>query len=322
MTYEAPNSTRGAVADDASILTRLDDGAWAIGAFLQLLRTGALTAKTVTLATVEDRAAADVLAAVGLLHSAPDGLRPASAISALFDSGMIGPMQQGLMSSLRQLAAVVGIVDSGSGWRDADDETLIAQGKSSAFGGQMLALFGLPSLEGLSDCFASGGDFLDVGVGVGELSAAFCAAVPLARVVGLDVLPRALELARATVAERGLGDRVELRLQSVADLDDRERFDLAWMPAPFLAAEIFAEAVVRVRSALRPGGWVVIGAGQFSGAPLAVAVTSWKTVRAGGTGLPADAAREVLEGAGFVDFAVLPSPPGAPALYGARRPPA
>ena len=70
-----------------------------------------------------------------------------------------------------------------------DDATLIAQGRASALGGTMLATYAIPSLAGLDDRFAVAGDFLDVGVGVAELAAAFCEVIPGARVVGLDVLP-------------------------------------------------------------------------------------------------------------------------------------
>jgi hypothetical protein len=75
-----------------------------------------------------------------------------------------------------------------------------------------------------------------------------------------------------------------------------------------------------VRDALQPGGWLAVGAGRFDGDQLAVAVTCWKTLRAGGTPLSADDARTGLEAANLVEFKILPTPPGAPMLYAARRP--
>src|SRR5260370_12258080 len=106
-----------------------------------------------------------------------------------------------MISTLRQIATAVGIVGSGVAERGAahDDATLVAQGKSSSLAGVMLARYAIPSLDGLSERFAAAGDFLDVGVGVAELAAAFCEALPNARVVGIDVLPRALDLARQTI---------------------------------------------------------------------------------------------------------------------------
>jgi methylase of polypeptide subunit release factors len=103
-------------------------------------------------------------------------------------------------------------------------------------GGRIVAAFAIPVLEGLAERFgaASGGSFLDVGVGVAELACVFCEAVPRARVVGLDPLPQAIELATRTVAAHGLADRAELRPQGVEELEDDATFDLAWVPMPFI----------------------------------------------------------------------------------------
>ncbi|MEP6660263.1 MAG: class I SAM-dependent methyltransferase [Acidimicrobiales bacterium] len=227
-----------------------------------------------------------------------------------------------MVSSLRQMAMAVGILGGGAGegWSAQDDATLLAQGRSSALGGTMLAAYAVPSLDGLSERFAEGGEFLDVGVGVGELAAAFSEAIATAHVVGLDVLPRAIELARQTIASKGLQERVELRLQPVQELDDVGRFDLAWLPAPFIPQAVFAAGIARICQALKSGGWLVVGAGRFDGDALAVAVTNWKTLRVGGTPLTASDASDVLRGAGLADFRALPTPPGAPALYAARKP--
>ena len=117
-----------------------------------------------------------------------------------------------------------------------------------------------PMLEGLAERFgaAQGGVFLDVGVGVAELACAFCEAVPRSRVVGLDPLPQAIELATRTVAAHGLGDRVELRHQGVEQLDDEKVFDLAWLPLPFIPLAVVVEGLARVRRALKPGGWLLL----------------------------------------------------------------
>jgi len=156
---------------------------------------------------------------------------------------------------------------------------------------------------------------LDVGVGIGALTAAFCAARPAATVVGIDVLPRALALARQTIAAAGFQDRVDLRLQGVEELTDSQRFDLAWLPAPFIPTAIITTAFARLHDALRPGGWLVVGADRFEGTPLSVAVTTWKTHRAGGTPLPRKDADRLFHNAAYVDFQQLATPPGTPALF-------
>jgi hypothetical protein len=262
-----------------------------------------------------------MLAAVGLVE-ATGQLQLARGLAELISDGSLETRQQAIISTLGQIATAVGIVeaDENAGWSAQDDATLLAQGRSSALAGTMLARYGIPSLAGLDDRFAVGGDFLDVGVGVAELAAAFCEAMPNARVVGLDVLPRAVALAHQTVAERGLEDRVEIRLLPVEDLADVSQFDLAWMPAPFLPESIFVAGLRRVFAALRLGGWLVVGAGRFDGDALAVAVTYWRTLRSGGTPLTSDQAPGILADAGFVEVMEIPTPPGAPALYAARKP--
>jgi SAM-dependent methyltransferase len=306
----------------AALLNRLDDTAWALAAFVCLASAGLLAEGSLDPTDTEHRAAAELLAAAGLAADRGDGFVLAPGLADLVCDGTLETRLHGMVSSLRQLATAVGIIErgEGDGWAVEDDATLLAQGRSSALGGTMLASYALPSLDGLEDRFAGSGEFLDVGVGVGELTAAFCEAIASARVVGIDVLPRALDLARQTIETRQLQERVELRLQGVQDLDDSERFDLAWLPAPFIPQSVFAAGLDRIHQALRPGGWLIVGAGRFDGEPLAVAVTKWKTLRAGGTPLTTTRARGVLTDAEFDSFRELPTPPGAPILYAAQRP--
>ena len=288
--------------------------AWVAGAFVHLVGSGALTEAGLAPSSAADHAAADVLAAAGI-----DAARLAA-------DGMLAILHNGTLSSLRQLALAIGITDAAAGgdaWSAQDDETLLAQGRASAFGGTMLARVAVPTLEGLGERFAdgAGGRLLDVGVGVAEMSAAFCEALPDATVVGLDVMPRVLELARANLAARGLEGRVELRHLGVQDLTDEAAFDLAWLPAPFIPEAVYEPALAALHRAVRPGGWLIVGAGRYDDEdPLPVAVTRWKTLLAGGTPLPRARAVASLGGAGFTDVTELPTPPGAPALYAARRP--
>jgi precorrin-6B methylase 2 len=306
----------------ARVLTDADNRAWLVGAFIRLAVTGGVNGKDVRVASTEDRAAAAVLAAGGLLSRRGDDFELSAGLELEAGPGLEA-RAQGMLSSFRQLGTVIGVLDAHDrdGWEAHDDATLIAQGRASALAGTMLAMAAVPTLDGLEERFASGGAFLDVGVGVAALTAAFCAARPGARVVGIDVSPRALGLARDTVDAAGCFDRVELRLQGVQDLDDTNRFDLAWLPSPFIPSEVIRPALDRLFTAIRVGGWIVVGAGRFNqNDELGTAVTRWKTIRAGGTPLPRDEARTLLEQAGFADFRDLPTPPGAPALYAARRP--
>jgi SAM-dependent methyltransferase len=309
-------------AEAGRVLSRLDESLWVLAGFHHLVGSGALSADGLTMRTREDEVAARMLAAVGLIVG-DDDPQMASGLVELLSDGSLETRRLGMISALRQVATATGIVASQSagGWAAHDDATLLAQGKSSALAGTMLAMYAVPSLEGLSERFSAGGDFLDVGVGVAELSAAFCEAMPHSRVVGIDVLPRALDLARQTIAAHGLEQRLEVQLLPVQELADEARFDLAWMPAPFLPEAVFREGLRRVHDALRPGGWLIVAAGRFDGDALAVAVTRWRTLQSGGTSLTLDDARAAFDDAGFVDMKELPTPPGAPVLYAARKEP-
>ena len=314
-----PVASSGAAA---RVLSRLEEATWVLAGFEHLLRSEALSGEGLRLQTREDHAAARMLAAVGLVVG-DDRPELASGLIELVSDGSLDTRHQAMISTLRQVATSMGIVAAhdGDGWAAEDDDTLLAQGRSSALGGTMLAMYAIPSLKGLSERFAAGGDFLDVGVGVAELAAAFCEAMPNARVVGIDVLPRVLALAQQTITARKLRDRLEVRLVAVQELTDVAKFDLAWMPAPFLPEEVFPFGLRRVHDALRPGGWLIVGAGRFDDDALAVAVTHWRTLRSGGTPLTPDEARASLDRAGFVEIRELPTPPGAPALYAARKQP-
>jgi SAM-dependent methyltransferase len=291
-------------------LSALIDRAWAATALAALGRGGALGPGGVQPRTAAERAAAEVLAAAGL-----------GDVSSLASAELVKTAVEGTVSSIRQM--LMAIDGTGSeGWAAQDDETLLAQGRASAMGGAMLARMAVPALEGLSARFdgPDGGVFLDVGVGVGELTAAFCDALPTARVIGLDVMPRVLELARRTIADRGLADRVDLRLVGVQDLTDEAVADLAWLPGPFIPEDVFDDGLVALHRALRPGGWLVLAGGRLDGDDaLAVAVTRWKTVLAGGTPLPRADVDTRLTTAGFGPPVELPSLPTGPALSAARR---
>ena len=126
---------------------------------------------------------------------------------------------------------------------------------------------------------------LDIGTGVGALAVAFAEAFPQLHVLGIDVLDRALALARHTIAASGGDTRVTVRKQDVAGFSDDDGFDLAWLPAPFIPQPALHAGLPRVAAALRPGGWLMVGHGKFDGTPVQNALTRLKTISYGGTPL-------------------------------------
>jgi SAM-dependent methyltransferase len=303
----------------ANRLAPLTDAMWALAAVGVALQDGTLLARPLA----ADDPVTQVLAQLGLAVADGDRAELAPGFRALLETAGDRAQLDSLMANIRQVAGVVGVAPGGpvARWATQDDEVLLAQGGGSAANARLLARVIVPQLPGLAQRLgAPGSRFLDVGVGVGGLAAAMCEELPGLRVVGIDVLPRALDLARSTVADRGVGDRIELRLLDVARLDDVDSYDLAWLPAPFVPAGAVDEALPRLRRAMRPGGWLLVGMARLEGDPLAVAVTVWRTALFGGVVMGPEQAAGKLEAAGFVDVTRLPNQPGVPVLVAARAP--
>lgn len=53
-------------------------------------------------------------------------------------------------------------------------------------------------------------------------------------------------------ADQASAHRIELRRQSVADIDEVQAFDLIWLSQSFLADEVLARALPALRRAARP----------------------------------------------------------------------
>jgi SAM-dependent methyltransferase len=126
------------------------------------------------------------------------------------------------------------------------------------------------------------GAFLDSGTGVGWLAIEAARSWPALRVVGIDPWEPALTLARKNLAKSGIAERVELRSQRVEQLEEVAHFTLAWLPGPFIAAEVLDCALERIRRALRPGGWLIFGLNMPPRNRLEGTLTALRSVRSGG----------------------------------------
>lgn len=221
---------------------------------------------------------------------------------------------------LLQTAAVVnGNADS---WAEQSDEALLAQGRASAQGAPIFVQMALPKLAGLTEALdRPGARMLDVGTGVAGLAVGYAEVLPRLTVVGIDVMPRVLALAAQTVAASTVADRVILREQDVATLDDLDVYDLAWLPAPFVPEGPLRTGARAVCRALRPGGWVMLGHGKYGDDPLDDALNRFKTLAFGGTALDDGQAEQLLREAGYTDVGSLPTPPGAPGVTVGRKDP-
>ncbi len=187
-------------------------------------------------------------ALVAELRKRVEGLDPAPEVSALLERVMVAldvdpaeldaaseqqlqTLLGGARSFFRQAQDLMDHPDRPPGWVLEEPTLLQNQGRISMIVADLIER-AAPGAPGLDDRLRSGGTFLDVGTGVGLLAVAMCRKFPALRVTGIDPWPAAMDLARKNVAESGLGDRIQLRLQSVQNLPDRDAFDAVWVPGP------------------------------------------------------------------------------------------
>ena len=99
---------------------------------------------------------------------------------------------------------------------------------------------------------------LDLGCGGGDVTLELARAVgPEGRVVGIDADPVTIELARQDAARLGL-DNIEFRSLDIKDWRDESRYDLIYCRFVLTHLDDPAIVVRRMRSAVRPGGIVVL----------------------------------------------------------------
>ncbi len=190
-------------------------------------------------------------------------------------------------------------------WAEEHPETILAFGRTTGRGGDIIADQLLPQLPAIEAAFREArGAFLDVGVGVAAISIRLVERYPGTRAVGLDVLADVLDLAEAEVARCGLSESIELRLQSVADLRDENRYDLAWVPQGFIAREAFLEGIHNVFRALTSGGALLVPVALHADVPeFARARLIHSAFLAGGSTVTPSELVELLDCAGFIDLA-------------------
>lgn len=163
---------------------------------------------------------------------------------------------------------------------------------------------------------------LDVGAGVGWLSVALARAYPEATVVGIDIFPPSLALARANAADTEVADRIEIRQQDALALPPTGEFAVVWLPLPFLPPAIVPDVLGAVRGALAPGGWLIAGTFAPVGeGRLAELLMDLRTVRSGGRPWVAADLLPLLTAAGYADPGQIPRTWTAPVhLFVGRRP--
>ena len=260
---------------------------------------------------------ARLLVAAGVLRRrADDTLEPAHMHPWHHDPDSLAG---GTLSQLRR--ALRHAEGYGAGWTADDPDIVRAQGRGSVAAAVALAEGLLPQMAAAHQAFLGGAArFLDVGVGIGAVAGRLCQMFPGTTAVGLDVLEPVLRLAEHELREAGVGERVELRLQSVADLRDVECFDLAWLPQPFIARSDLVAGLDATFRSLRHDRWVVVplAASPSRADEFERALVEHGAHLTGGGAVTVTELTALLEAAGFVDVTDLETPGGMVVL--ARRP--
>lgn len=167
------------------------------------------------------------------------------------------------------------------------------------------------------------GRFLDVGTGVGAIALEAAARCPALHVVGLDIWDPALALARENVAASPYSSRIEIRKQSITDLDEEAAYSLAFLAAPFMDQDLVEAALDRLAVAVAADGYLVVALYIPPADRLVGALTRLRHIRSGGTPWTVEEMGAALTARGFVGIEAQPGPPNisiSPTLVFARRP--
>jgi len=222
-------------------------------------------------------------------------------------------------SLFRQASDLLENPERGPGWTYTDPKLLQGLGTASRRFARAMEAFAA-GRSALGAALKAPGKFLDVGTGVAGLAIEVARSWPNWRVIGIDRWEPSLALAKANIAAAGMEERVELRLQSVDELEDESLFTVAWLPGQFLAPNIMPAAIERSHRSLAAGGWLVIGIfAPMTEDGFGHAVHRLKIVRDGGHPWSVEEISGLLEGCGFTDIESFSH--GPPTLYVIGRKP-
>ena len=271
----------------------------------------------------------DALAALELLekgdgrYSVPPGLLP---LLAQRGPGSILAMARHQANCLRRWAQLTEVAKTGRppGRRAGPDGS---EADTQSFIGAMhdisapVAREVIRGLEPLSFRL-----LLDVGGASGTWTAAFLAACPGSTAILFD-LPEVIPLARARVAELGVGDRVRLAAGDFLKDPLPAGADLAWVSAIIHqnSREENRALFASVLRALVPGGRIAIrdtimDPSRTSPVAGALFAVNMLVGTEGGGTYTFDEVREDLEAAGFTDAALLRRDPAMNSLVCGRKP--
>lgn len=237
-----------------------------------------------------------------------DGLEP----------GQVASIIGHLSSAFQDALEFMNEPDRAPGWGYTDPAILQERGRGSRSIPRHFA--SLARQRPALDTALSDGDFLDVGTGVGWLAIEAARLWPRMRIVGLDIWEPSLKLAETNIAAEGLQDRIELRRQSVTEMEDEAAFDVIWLPGVFLPQDVADAALPRLNRALRPGGFLIWGGISSHLGALSQSLSALQIIRHGGHPWQADEVTQQLRENGFSDIEFIEESAGNNSRILARRP--
>ncbi len=174
-------------------------------------------------------------------------------------AGSMALLMGGVGSVLEQLPAVYRTGD-GVPFGGYGDDVRVGQGlfNRAGFLGQLTQEW-LPAMAGVSDLLArQDARALDIGSGVGWSSIALADAFPGLSVLGIDSDDASVMDARRNADEAGLADRVRFEVADAAEPPIEDGYDVAFYFEALHDLSHPVDSLSAVRSALRPGGLVVV----------------------------------------------------------------
>ena len=277
-----------------------------------MIAVSRLLAPTEALAAVGARAAVGPEDIPSEIAEAIDDVLTAAGIP---DLSKLAPPQRAMVaafvrSAFGQASNLLTEPARDAGWTYTDPTVLEGQGRGSMI---------LPSILAQTGEFGEVTSFLDVGTGVGWLAVGAAQVWPDSTIVGIDTWEPSLERARTNVADAGLANRIELRNESVADLSDRDCFDLTWLPSFFMPRDVVAGGLGRILAATRSGGQIVVARYDPPSDQLAQATLHLRTIRDGGSWLETEEIVGLLSDAGWADVRIVPKAGPLPLTFVAGR---
>lgn len=116
----------------------------------------------------------------------------------------------------------------------------------------------LAALPQLAMDLAQGGRVVDVHSGGGRWLVAMARRFPKLQLVGVEFEDDSVARARATVADEGLGDRIEIRQVRATDPGKAGEYDLAYFQYALHQLPDAAKVLAAAWAALRPGGRILV----------------------------------------------------------------